>query len=131
MNIASRRTRGSMAGGVEASPLPRNFLSSLQHDPEKWRMGSAMLVYNERWCLPTKRRQPAAPLHPHQEFCMIVPNGFKVISQRFSIIAPSKLPFAAVHESEVGTFPPFADVRVMVAIEGKADMHRAWQNRRD
>ena len=53
----------AMAGGAEASPLPRNFLSSLEHDPENWRMGSAMLVYNERWCLPTKRRQPAALLH--------------------------------------------------------------------
>ena len=114
-----------MAGGVEASPLPRNVLSSLEHDPEKWRMGSAMLVYNERWCLPTKRRQPAAPLHPHQEFCMIVPNGFKVMSQKFSIIAPSKLPFAAVHESEVGTPRTFDDVRFRAAVGGIADIKRA------
>jgi len=67
----------------------------------------------------------AALLHPHQEFCMIVPNGFKVMSQKFSIIAPSKLPFAAVHESEVGTPRTFDDVRFRAAVRGIADIKRA------
>jgi hypothetical protein len=38
---------------------------------------------------------------------------------------------AAVHESENGTKLPSMHVRVMVAIEGKADIRRAARNRRE